>query len=150
MDETIFDNYCKLVKKGDSVYHLGDVAFSEEAGRKIRKLPGQKYLIIGNHDQKFRRSLKDWGFNWVKDVYNLRINPRDRNNRIEVWLSHYAHRVWPKKHYGTYHAHGHSHGALPFYEQSADVGVDNWEFYPVSLESLIQFIDNDGDVVRIL
>ena len=42
-----------------------------------------------------------------------------------IWLSHYAHRVWPKAHYGAWHLYGHSHGKLPETDNlSMDIGVD--------------------------
>lgn len=139
------DNYCQVVKPGDTVYHLGDVAFSEESGSSIRKLPGRKYLIVGNHDHRWRKSFSQWGFSWSKDVFELRIGGGTRKGGHTLWLSHYAHRVWPKRHYGTLHLYGHSHGNLPFYPQSADVGVDAWNYYPVSLEEVAQYIKTNGE-----
>ena len=61
MDEALLANWRAVVKPNDKVYHLGDVAFGNEekvtriAGL-IRKLPGQKFLIPGNHDSA--RNLK--------------------------------------------------------------------------------------------
>ena len=55
-----------------------------------------------------------------------------------IFLSHYAHKVWPKNHYDTYHLYGHSHGSLKDdeYSLSFDVGVDTNNFYPYSLEDV--------------
>lgn len=52
MNELIMDNWADTVKPGDSVYHLGDVYFGDglEASKLLRKLPGRKRLIVGNHD----------------------------------------------------------------------------------------------------
>lgn len=52
MNEYICDNWAETVKDGDIVYHLGDVYFgkAEESAKLIRKLPGRKRLIVGNHD----------------------------------------------------------------------------------------------------
>lgn len=46
--------------------------------------------------------------------------------KVRIWLSHYAHRVWPQSHYGSFHLYGHSHGNLPDDERSLsfDVGID--------------------------
>jgi calcineurin-like phosphoesterase family protein len=45
-------------------------------------------------------------------------------------------RTWNKRHHGAIHLYGHSHGTLPGDAQSCDVGVDCWDFYPVSLAQI--------------
>ena len=52
MDETMVDNWNRVVKPGDKVYHLGDVFFgNKESFIKLwKRLNGQKRLILGNHD----------------------------------------------------------------------------------------------------
>lgn len=50
MEGIIFDNWCKLVKPADKVYHLGDVAFTKGSLERMQALPGHKRLIRGNHD----------------------------------------------------------------------------------------------------
>lgn len=66
--------------------------------------------------------------------------PPDSNNGVaqRIVLCHYAMRVWDQSHYGTWHLHGHSHGTLPDIKEmlSCDVGVDCWNFTPVSMEQL--------------
>jgi len=52
-DETIIENYNKVVKPGDHVYFNGDVFWG---GREsilpiIIRLPGTKRLVLGNHDE---------------------------------------------------------------------------------------------------
>lgn len=44
--------------------------------------------------------------------------------KIPFILSHYGHRVWHGSHKGWIHLYGHSHGSLPAYGKSMDVGVD--------------------------
>lgn len=52
MDETIIQNWNSVVKKGDLVYHLGDVFMGDkETFCKLwPRLNGKKRLVIGNHD----------------------------------------------------------------------------------------------------
>jgi len=52
MNEHIIDRWNSVVKKGDLVYHLGDVFFGpQEKYLPIHKrLRGSKRLILGNHD----------------------------------------------------------------------------------------------------
>lgn len=52
MNETMVENWNKVVKPGDKVYHLGDVFFGSEVHFKALwpRLNGRKRLIVGNHD----------------------------------------------------------------------------------------------------
>lgn len=52
MDETMIENWNRVVGTGDTIYHLGDVFFgSKEGFQKIwPRLNGKKRLILGNHD----------------------------------------------------------------------------------------------------
>ncbi len=50
MDEVMVDNWNKLVKPQDHVYHLGDVAMEKKLIPIVKRLNGHKRLIFGNHD----------------------------------------------------------------------------------------------------
>ncbi len=52
MNELMIENWVRVVQPGDKVYHLGDVTFDYgvEFAKLMAKLPGQKRLILGNHD----------------------------------------------------------------------------------------------------
>ena len=51
-DELLIQNWNKVVKTTDKVYHLGDVGFGDKTKLPglIRRLNGKKRLIVGNHD----------------------------------------------------------------------------------------------------
>lgn len=57
---------------------------------------------------------------------------------MKIALMHYAMRVWNRKHYGTWHLHGHSHGRLAPEggTLALDIRVDSWNYAPVSFEQL--------------
>jgi calcineurin-like phosphoesterase family protein len=135
MNEALIQNYCSIVKSSDQVYFLGDFAMWGHQ-HIIKQLPGQKYLILGNHDYKFRKKFRDWGFIWVKDVFELKVPQEGKPYPHPIWLSHYSHQIWPKKHYGAWHLFAHSHGNCPGIGLSTDVGVDCWNYKPVSLATL--------------
>lgn len=127
MSEEIIARHNEVVTEEDIVFHLGDFALGDPANF-LRRLRGKEHhLIMGNHD---KRKLAQAWFTSVQDVCLLQVK------KEWVWMSHYAHRVWPKKHWGALHVYGHSHGTLPARELSWDVGVDANNFYPVSLEQL--------------
>lgn len=50
MDETIIDNWNKVVKPEDKVAVLGDVVINKKHLHKVGRLNGKKSLIMGNHD----------------------------------------------------------------------------------------------------
>lgn len=52
-DQTLIDNWNRVVHPKDKVYHLGDVGFKNATylGRILSCLNGEKVLIKGNHDQ---------------------------------------------------------------------------------------------------
>lgn len=52
MNERMIDNWNRVVKPGDHVWHLGDFAMGNHtvAERIIKRLHGRKRLCVGNHD----------------------------------------------------------------------------------------------------
>jgi calcineurin-like phosphoesterase family protein/uncharacterized protein (DUF433 family) len=133
MTEAMIERWNAIVGPHDDVWHLGDVAYRmkpEPLERVFRRLNGRKHLIIGNHDDKHTLRLA-----WSSE-------PKDRRavkvpgEALPVIRDHYALRTWPKAHYGAVHLYGHSHGALPGVGRSVDVGVDVWDFRPVTLAEL--------------
>lgn len=62
MDQCMVDNWNSVVKPGDKVYHLGDVYMGsgEYAWEILKRLHGQKRLILGNHDDAKNKVLTKW------------------------------------------------------------------------------------------
>jgi len=56
MDDYMMEQWCRVVRPQDHVYHLGDVTMDrkgrdeEQFVRMMRKLPGHLRLVMGNHD----------------------------------------------------------------------------------------------------
>ena len=63
VDELMIQNWNEMVKKGDKIYHLGDVAFGQSFDKVMPRLNGTKVLIRGNHDKlqigKYTKYFKD-------------------------------------------------------------------------------------------
>jgi calcineurin-like phosphoesterase family protein len=49
-DEAIIDRWNSVVKKNDTVWHLGDVLFGKDRFELLSRLNGKKRLVMGNHD----------------------------------------------------------------------------------------------------
>jgi calcineurin-like phosphoesterase family protein len=136
MNEAIIDRHNAVVRPGDLVYNLGDFALKipqNEAINYRRRLAGNHYLITGNHDS-IAKSMPG-SFVWTKQLE--RIKPAI-DGIPPITLCHYAMRVWHGSHQGTWQIYGHSHGHLPELPGllAFDVGVDCWDFAPVSIEQV--------------
>jgi len=138
MNDALVENFNQRVKPEDTVYHLGDFSFARDPGRIFRRLNGNKHLIAGNHDWKRLRELRKLSWGWIKDTYMLRAGG------TKIWLSHFAHRRWPNSHHGAIHLYGHSHGGLPDFGRSTDVGVDCWDYRPVHLDEILDMMKGRG------
>lgn len=129
MHAAMIARWNRVVGPNDTVYHLGDVVWRTHLLEEIiAKLNGTKYLIWGNHDNSQTRNSSIW-----KAAYadlELKVD-----NHLVV-LHHYGKRVWHKSHHGSLMLYGHSHGSLPGDSQSLDVGVDCWDFTPVTLDQI--------------
>lgn len=143
-DEAIIERWNAVVGDEDIVYHLGDFAFSlKQNADRVReifnRLKGRKHLIIGNHDLDKKGNLHPAlaSLDWAARPEHAQ---RTRDGGHEVYLSHYAARTWPCSGYGSVHFFGHSHGKLPGYGRSRDVGVDmpDVDFTPRTFEELTQ------------
>jgi calcineurin-like phosphoesterase family protein len=58
-----------------------------------------------------------------------------------IFLCHYGLRAWHGAHRGALHFYGHSHGSLPGNAQCLDVGVDVWNFRPVTLPAIREVLE---------
>lgn len=137
-EEFIARHNAKVPQTDSLTFHVGDMFWKKlsvsECIGIVFRLNGRHAYVDGNHEEVFNRPnesnrLKAM-FSSIDAVKLLAVGKQ------MVWLSHYAHRVWPKSHNGSYHVYGHTHGVLPGYRRSMDVGVDANNYTPVSFEEL--------------
>lgn len=134
MNETIIENWNKVVGKQDLVFHLGDFCFAKEDGvfdLYLKRLNGLIVFIKGNHDRTAWRNRHK--FYAAHDSYHeVEIGGQD------ITLCHYAMRVWNKSHHGAWHLYGHSHGSLPDDPNalSFDCGVDCHNYTPINFDEV--------------
>lgn len=136
MNELLIERWNDRVRKGDRVYHLGDVSLGNipDTRQILDRLNGQIYLIRGNHESVAEHRKNVTRFEWVKDYHSLRVGEQ------KIYLCHYAFRTWNCMHHGSWNLHGHSHGSLedlPTMKQ-IDVGVDCHEFAPISFDEVAE------------
>jgi len=165
MTETIISRHNERVRKGDLVYDLGDIFLKTTVEKAIgyrRRMNGQTFAIKGNHDEILERVAKqdgayapnhfaidpDWCaqrlvqerlYVWYRSLEEINLGaPYFDGDKQLIALCHYAMRVWRNSFHASWHLYGHSHGMLPEipHSLSFDVGVDCWDFYPVSIEEI--------------
>lgn len=148
MNETLINNYNSVVNNKDTVWLLGDIGFGKfsEIEKLLKRLKGHKHLILGNHDQRYRKDYKKSGiFESVSDFKEIKYQGK------RISLMHYPIHSWVSSHYEAWHCHGHSHSKLDELNKELiskgyfrwDVGVDSNKYFPVSFDELIEIFKKD-------
>jgi calcineurin-like phosphoesterase family protein len=144
MDNTLIHNWNAIVRPKDTVYHLGDFAVGGgPAAPYLRRLNGTIYFCLGNHDKRLVKAYLDIELE-LQSYLNQEVESEIPNlrevtvDKQKIILCHYAMKVWNGSHNGAWHLYGHSHGTLPDDPNSlsCDVGVDCWNYFPVSMDQL--------------
>ena len=159
MNRVMIERWNEVVAGDDRVYHLGDFTLNGKmyAEMLFQQLKGDIVVLPGSHDQNWygKRVFFSRGYDGVSLAVSMAeplvtiVAGTPNVDGIQIILCHYAMRVWPQSHYGTFHAYGHSHGNLPGLGRSMDVGVDAHNFYPIEVEDFVSrlretkpFLDN--------
>lgn len=143
MNDTIINTINKYVKEDDTIYFLGDFAFADP--KKIKQFRERIncktiHFLYGNHDEDI---IADENlqllFTTTKDVTFKNFNSQN------IFMSHYAHRVWPGSHRGTIHLYAHSHDSIPDFGKSMDIGIDvayrmYGEYRPFSITEILDIM----------
>ena len=133
----------------------------------LEALHGRKHLIIGNNDgpktlaspawasvqhyTELRLDHDDFGLDQSKVMNVIDSNQLERDaggkpvptfphparREVHCILCHYAFRTWNQMGKGSIDLHGHSHVMLKELTRQFDVGVDAWNYRPVTLEAML-------------
>lgn len=131
MDAAMIARWTATVGGDDEVWHLGDFAVRQTEVRMaeiLASLPGRKHLVRGNNDTGATASLPGWAS--VQDYVEIAVEG------TRLVLCHYPFRTWNGMYKGAFNLHGHSHGQLKEMTRQVDVGVDVWDFRPVTLAQI--------------
>lgn len=167
MDEMLINNWNERVGDTDVVYHLGDVAMgdSERWDGILKRLNGYKVLVVGNHDRVFAgekaRQREKWDekyHEWFDEVHdNFRGLWLDNGTIVD--LSHFPYdgdshdgdryEAFRLPDTGRVLIHGHTHaegedGRVSKSKRGTlqvHVGVDSWNYRPVSEDEVISLIE---------
>jgi calcineurin-like phosphoesterase family protein len=131
-DAALVLRWNEAVTDADEVWHLGDFALGPDQGRieeLLASLAGRKHLIIGNNDGEATLGSDQWAT--VQHYAELTVDGRG------LVLCHYPLRTWNGIGKGVVDLHGHSHGKLKPITRQYDVGVDVFDFRPVTLATIL-------------
>lgn len=156
MNKALIDNHNAIVKPEDTVYCLGDFSMSNKVVPEILKqLNGNHILIPGNHDKchpcnknsdKMIKEYLSYGFKEIhiqmeQDIPGIGLvklnhlpynDPGYDDNR-------YSH-LKPTPTGEKYLFHGHVHTSWKRRDNMINLGVDVWDYKPVSLNQIIEFL----------
>jgi len=142
MDQHIIFKHNEVVTDKDTVWNIGDFSmlspeFTGRIERKRRKLKGRQHLVLGNHDRlKPQNYVEICGFITVHTAY---------------WFERAGYRFVLAHDPSVYTAcgkddvllHGHLHKLyqhlLPD-RRVINVGVDVWDFAPVSFKQILELL----------
>lgn len=142
MNEDIINKWNSVVTPNDVVRILGDVAFpkSQEDIDKvikiIKKLNGNKTLIVGNHDWKLLKNEK-----FIKLFSSIENYMSTKDNGRKVILFHYPIEEWDGYYRDSIHLYGHVHNndlELKKIKNRYNVSADVLGFIPKTLDELIE------------
>lgn len=136
-DEIILQNFAKTIRPNDTVWLYGDIAFTLEALAQVKKLPGKKHLILGNHDKSPDR--KEISIHHLIDVYE---DIHGFLRKYNYWLSHCP--IHPDELRGRRNICGHSHNHIIADPNYLNVCAENIDFTPISLEQINSIFKERG------
>lgn len=159
MDETLVDNWNKVVHPKDTVYHLGDVVIARRNLQTVKRLNGRKILIRGNHDMFKDKDYYEAGF---EQIHGVRVF-------VDKWImSHIPLHPGSVTDRFKVNVHGHTHGNRvkrfvrntaevidwgPEFVEALDpryycVCVEQINYTPISFDDLEQHIIQQWDALN--
>jgi calcineurin-like phosphoesterase family protein len=168
MDAVLIEKWNTIVSPADTVFHLGDVALGniDKSLACVSRLNGYKICVLGNHDRPFMRVGKPDFVKWWKryeevfqEVWHWNENSRVLLNGVEFAVSHFPYTGDHTPQDRHSHArpvddgitpliHGHTHIRDQHRTLSSNgtpqihVGVDAWDFHPVSEDEIMNYYVN--------
>ncbi len=148
MDRALIENFNQLVKPEDTTYHLGDFALdARRVPGIVAQLNGKHHLIPGNHDachpRKRSKLSKYAGFTLepyattIDGLFATHMPPSDAEDP-----RYPEYRPDAAEHDVILHGHVHEKWRTKWVGEClcVNVGVDVWEYRPVSLRTIRKIV----------
>ena len=134
----IKEQYHKIVRPKDTVWFLGDVAFSKKALEDLKTWNGIKHIVTGNHDPNSEPKRTNVTLIDMLEVFNT-IHGFTRE--YGFWLSHCP--IHPIELRGRVNLHGHVHSHTLEDNNYLNLSMENINYTPISLERIRYCIENN-------
>jgi len=133
-DEIIYDRLASSVGKRDSLWLLGDVAFTKDWLFKIGAIKcAKKTLILGNHDLEGKMKFTD-----LVGVYDSVQSLVSRRN---YWFSHCP--IHPDEIRGREGViHGHVHNKSLLDKRYFNACVENTNYHPITFPAIMERLND--------
>lgn len=166
MNDALIDNWNSVVDPDDRVWVLGDLAMGQlrHTVPLLGRAHGTKILVAGNHDSVWEgnrtnrnATIREERLELYTRVFDSVVSPnRDkvipyRLGARNVLLSHFPYETdWQGRadldefkyeDEGDWLLHGHVHTLWGVNGRQVNVGVDVWDYHPVSRDTLRDLID---------
>jgi calcineurin-like phosphoesterase family protein len=125
-DQLFIDNFNKVVRKNDTVFFLGDIAFCKEGLKKLKELRdcNKKILYLGNHDTL---DIKDYN-EYFDEIHAIR-------SYKGYWLTHCP--IHPQEmRMRKGNIHGHLHKSVLSDKMYFDVSPEKHNYELVNFEDI--------------
>lgn len=150
MNNAIIYNMLSVMKRKDSLYFLGDLAFNRDLILPTLKLFKEKQIkffwIVGNHDMKCKMEKFS---DLCEKIELTHIFKKDKKT---IHLSHFPMRLWHRSFDNTYHLYGHVHTfskEKPMmdepYGKSMNVNLEFHNYMPYSFDEIVAIMNNKPD-----
>lgn len=132
-DIWLIDLWNLQVNKSDTVWHLGDTAFTKERLTDIATWVGHKTAILGNHCLEKEYTIRDYveAFDDVQGFMKYK----------EFWLSHAP--IHPDELRGKVNIHGHVHNETIKDTRYFNTSLENIGYRPISLQQIRNILYNE-------
>lgn len=157
MNAAIVENWNRVVKPSDQVWHLGDVGMGQLARFRplLQRLNGRKHLIAGNHDEVWpgHREAHQHQRTWLQVFDSIQPFARKKICGQRVMLSHFPYwgggdhtevERYPDYRLpdtGAWLLHGHTHSTVRVHRRMINVGVEANNYTPVSINEIVRLIE---------
>lgn len=137
MNAYLLGKWERVVKPKDTIICLGDVAVTAAWRNRtvidrLRRCPGKRWLVLGNHDVHHTRELRGAGFDAVCAAAVYAADP-------PLALTHTPLRDVPP---GAVNVHGHVHGHPAVGPRRVNVCVEQTAWMPQRMDELLEQLQN--------
>lgn len=157
MNEELVRRHNEVVSSIDTVFHLGDFSLHHRnVTEYLPRLKGEHHLIVGNHDhchpvhyknnlekkERFLKIYRDAGFKSISiedEMVFVSLKERVKFHHMPYYADHtqeVRYKEFRPVDTGQWLLHGHIHDLWKTREKMINVGVDVWDYRPVSIEQI--------------